>query len=486
MKHSIWARELVKETHASLSSLPTIERNKQIIQIVREKTGEIVNSDDIYEITTRIRQTKERLKDIGEELESVINELNEDDKKAYEIVELDNVLHYLFATKDKQYKIPVSQIDAMFKDYSRKGGDLSGEAMRQKYRLKPEAWGIIKSRLHLQKDSHVISPYTLENLSEEEEDAVIERATVDHIDTKIGKFVNTYEKQFKARAMDAMKRLENKNYLLDEYKKVLDECKPKEYEFVPKVINNNDEKMVIITDIHFGKIGHDMVMQRMESVYNSIVASPERIIYLTCLGDMFEKLSQEDAHAGQSVQGIDPSFGYGFDAVLKVATIFEKFITGLQKEGKKVIFNGVGGNHDRMTKKNEDDIERSWALFVYETLKSRLASINQDINYTRKLLDVIKMGKIGVLYGHGEYTKNKVQEIIMEHGLQDTYMVYIHGHYHNAVVSEGRGYTDFQVSGLAGRGAYDAGLNLFSQPGYGEIKENEFGTADLAIKRVNR
>jgi len=40
------------------------------------------------------------------------------------------------------------------------------------------------------------------------------------------------------------------------------------------------------------------------------------------------------------------------------------------------------------------------ALFVYETIKSRLKSINEDINYTRKLIDTIHFGNIGVVYGH--------------------------------------------------------------------------------------
>ena len=69
-----------------------------------------------------------------------------------------------------------------------------------------------------------------------------------------------------------------------------------------------------------------MVIKRMDTVFKQIVASPERIIYLTVLGDLFEKLSQNEMHPGQSANGIDSNFGYGFDAILKVATIFEKFI----------------------------------------------------------------------------------------------------------------------------------------------------------------
>jgi hypothetical protein len=191
-------------------------------------------------------------------------------------------------------------------------------------------------------------------------------------------------------------------------------------------------------------------------------------------------------HPWQAANGIDPNFGYWFDAILKVATIFEKFIIGLQKEGKQVIFHWVGWNHDRVTQKNEDDKQRMGALFVYETIKSRLKSINEDINYTRKLIDTIHFGNIGVVYGHWEYTKGKVQEVIMEHGLAGKYNVYIHWHLHNVQMSEGRGYTDFLVPWLAGQGEYDQSLNLFSQPGYWEIKGNEFGTADITVKRVNR
>jgi len=51
--------------------------------------------------------------------------------------------------------------------------------------------------------------------------------------------------------MDAMKRLANKDYLLDEFKRVLEEYEPVEMDFVPKVIKNDDMKMVILTDIHF-------------------------------------------------------------------------------------------------------------------------------------------------------------------------------------------------------------------------------------------
>jgi len=46
--------------------------------------------------------------------------------------------------------------------------------MMHKYRLKPEAWDAIKRAFRLNKYSHVVSPFTADNVSEEELDARVE------------------------------------------------------------------------------------------------------------------------------------------------------------------------------------------------------------------------------------------------------------------------------------------------------------------------
>jgi hypothetical protein len=150
----------------------------------------------------------------------------------------------------------------MFKDYSRKGNNLSGEAMRQKYKLKPQAWDTIKRRLKLQKDSHVISPYTLENSTEEEEDILIEEAIADHIDSKVDKFVKTYDKEFKKRAELAMRDYANFEYRLELLKDAIAEYQQIDITF-PKLEKQNSEIVhIVLSDIHFGKIGHEMVVNR--------------------------------------------------------------------------------------------------------------------------------------------------------------------------------------------------------------------------------
>ena len=126
--------------------------------------------------------------------------------------------------------------------------------MRQKYKLKPEAWDAIKSKLKLYKASHVVSPYTLENLSEEEEEAIVDTAISDHLDTKGNKFVKSYEKQFKARANKAIATLENFKYQLAMIEEAIQGHRPLQVNYTPKKQENNDSAHYFISDIHIGKL----------------------------------------------------------------------------------------------------------------------------------------------------------------------------------------------------------------------------------------
>lgn len=139
----------------------------------------------------------------------------------------------------------------MFYDYSNKGDNLSGEKMRQKYNILPQAWDAIKRRLSLVKDSHTISPYTLENSPPEEVEAMVEKAIESHIDTKVGKFVHSYDKQFKDRAIKALKVVSNFENQLQLIEESISSYEKLDINFVPKKIENNDMKLIVITDIHF-------------------------------------------------------------------------------------------------------------------------------------------------------------------------------------------------------------------------------------------
>ena len=74
-------------------------------------------------------------------------------------------------------------------------------------------------------------------------------------------------------------------------------------------------------------------------------------------------------HPSQIAYGTDQKYGYGFDLIMNTVEIFEKWLQGIAKYGKTVYFKGLGGNHDRLTIKNDDDVYRSGALVTYELIK---------------------------------------------------------------------------------------------------------------------
>jgi len=230
----------------------------------------------------------------------------------------------------------------MFKDFSRKGNNLSGEAMRAKYKLRPEAWNAIKSKLSLYKDSHVVSPHTLESLSPEDEAQVIHKAIEDHIDTKVEKFTMTYDKEFKKRAEQALKEKANFDYKLARLQEAIEKHQPMELDFDPVEVSENDEAInYVLTDIHLGKIDTAGVIRRLDAMLQDIVNSKAKTVQITCLGDLVETLAGGGMHKNQIEYGTDANYGYGYDALMRTVTIFEKWLYAIAKSGKKVYFKGL-------------------------------------------------------------------------------------------------------------------------------------------------
>ena len=221
--------------------------SRVVVEKVKEKFNVLIDDRSVRYIFAKIQSN---LNEIGETLNKAIESANEEDKKSYEILEKDGKLCYKLEAGKSIFIIPVEDIDKMFKDYSTKGNNLSGEKMRQKYGLKPHAWQAIKRSLSLVKDSHVISPYTLENLSAAESDQMIEKAIEEHIDTKIGKFVNTYDKRWNEEAKKALKTVANFQYQLDMISEAIDRHEPIALDFVPNRTPNGKESHFILTDIH--------------------------------------------------------------------------------------------------------------------------------------------------------------------------------------------------------------------------------------------
>lgn len=445
-----------------------------------------VEISDRY-IRNLLADIKQNIDEVWETLTSAIEAVNEDeDKKQYSVEEIKWELHYILETKEEKFVIPVAQIDRMFKDFSRKGNNLSGEWMRQKYKLKPQAWNAIKTKLQLYKDSHVVSPYTLENLSEEDEGRVIEKAISDHIDTKVDKFTNTYEREFKKRAEQALKEKANFEYRLEKLREVLATYKPEKIDFVPNYVPNGSEAHFFLTDIHIGKIDTDGIKRRLKQMYQDIIASESNTIHITCLWDLVETMAENGMHKNQIAYGTEQKYWYGFELAMNTTSIFAEWLTAIAKSWKKIYFKWLPWNHDRLTEKNDEDVFRSGWLFIYEMLRLRVEQLWIEVEYFKEDINVFIADGIQYIVGHWEWPmgRQKPEQIIVEYAKVWVYTILASGHTHALQMSEGKNYTRLVIPALAGKGVYDKKLNLHSEPWYLRIDRNAYYTADITIKRL--
>lgn len=226
-------------------------------------------------------------------------------KPKYEVV--DGV--YRITTKRGVYEITTEEADALFSDFSSHGANLSGEEMRIKYQLKPEAWIAIKNALGLYKDSHVVSPNTVENASEEEVSEIVERAIGAHIDKIKGKMVATHAKKFEAEAKKAMRIVGNVEYFLENLREFIEGYEPKKFEFEMPEPKNTEWKHYFISDIHIGKLDTEGVLRRLSEVKNEIIRSDEGTAYITFGGDLGETFAQDGNHPGMLAYGTEERWG---------------------------------------------------------------------------------------------------------------------------------------------------------------------------------
>jgi len=452
------------------------ERNvyKAICEEVREKFNEVLTYDQVRKMCAKIDSIRWKIADINESVKS---------EKPYEVVGTDYVMKF----RDQVWRFPIEEVDAMFYDFSSHGANLSGEQMIQKYELKPEAWTLIKNRLRLYKASNVISPHTAETLWEEELDEKIEEATTRHIDTMKQKMVSTHERKFKEEARKAFRKLGDIDYFLEHLKTFIQSYSPKTVKFDDKAPEAPGEITIAISDIHIGKTETHKVLERLNKVLQYAKNTHAGTVNVLILGDVVETLAQDGMHPGQIAYGTDHQYGkYGFDLMMDTVQIFENFFIELRKSGKKVNVKALTGNHGRMTANKEDDKKRTGELVIFELLKRGLANTDIHVDYYREVLNAFQSGNINyiLMHGDGKVGKDSVEKILLTHGKYGMYNVVMWGDWHTYKTHEGKAFTYLRLPWLAGKWEYDTDMNLHSEPWFAVVEENEYGTADITIKRL--
>jgi hypothetical protein len=63
--------------------------------------------------------------------------------------------------------IPIETVDSIFEHFSKYGKNWTQQQIIDEFNLNWKAWSLLKSRLNLNKYSHVLSDYTLNKLSQQ-------------------------------------------------------------------------------------------------------------------------------------------------------------------------------------------------------------------------------------------------------------------------------------------------------------------------------
>ena len=453
-------KEYIKKRIEELDLMTSAAQNNIIIDEVKECFDIDIDGDYIYEAARRKRK------------EDISNDTYEVKDGAY-----------IFIQDDLRYTLPVEEIDKMFYDFSKHGGNLSWEEMLEKYQLKPNVWYMIKNRLRLYKDSNVISPYTAENTPKHQLDKIVVDATHRHIDTIKQRMVQTHEKLYAKESKRAIKTLSNVEYFLDNIEKYIDKYKAKEIKWVEKQKPSWLHPLVIaMSDFHFGKKWTADIVKRMSLIKDFILSQPHDAVHIMSLWDLWEAFVEGGMHDGQS----EWMEMHGFGLMMFIVSIFEKMLTDVYASGKCITFTGIGGNHDRMGKSHGQDMSRTWALVIYEMIKRGMSKTDIKMNILTEKVNSFAYGSTHYIIHHGDdgFSNRRAEDILWKNGNNSKHNVILNGDKHNATFKETKNATWVQLPALAWAWEYDARLDLHSEPWFVIIEENEYGTVDVLIKRL--
>lgn len=389
------------------------------------------------------------------------------------------------------FSFSIDEIDGIFADYSIYWNNLSQQQIMNKYKFKPEAWDAIKRAFRLNKYSHVVSPFTADNLPEEELDERVNDAIETHHDTLVERLTYTHDRKFKKEAKTAFKAKGNIDYFVERLRDAVSEYVPLyDGEFI-EVLERHSSKIehVVISDIHIGKVDTNKILARIWEVATYCVESPADTIYITCLGDLAEAFTWDGMHSNQIAFGTDHDFGmYWFNLLMRVAEIFERMVRFIVKTGnKKVIFTGITGNHDRFSIEKEKDQERVGWLVVYEIMKRWLKGV-AEVRYFNSHAATFEADWIHYIIHHwdGNMDRQQPEKVVITYWNLSAYNVILSGDKHTLRASEGRNFTNIKVPALAWVGVYDKSMNLHSETWFLVIRTNKHWTVDFEFKRLQK
>ena len=382
------------------------------------------------------------------------------------------------------YKIPVTTVDKIFNDYSRHWANMSGQAIMTKYKLKVKARQLIKSNIWLYKDSHILSPLSLDIAeSEWKVDEIVREVSYSNFEDKNrGKFKEAHTDTLEKVARKYAKTLGTIDWFMEYIAPLINSIQPIKVEVQKNKFTKAPKQNVFIGDEHLGKINTDQVVSRMDSIAKDIIKLPWDEVTIVNVGDIFETLVQGWMHSWQ-IESMN--WIYWADLFMYGVNVFVQFLTPILKSGKKVNFVGIWWNHDRASQLNEWDNERMYATIFYEMLRAYMIKCDIKFQIIREKIGMYENDWIQYLIHHWEkLDKKNPEKIAWKFADTGKHVVLVSAHEHNEQIYTGKNVTHLKINALAGQNTYDKDLLMDSYPWYAVVTRNEFGLPDIYSKRL--
>lgn len=476
------------------------------IQATLAKTlNQEVPKELIYDIIEEIKKWKKEVDDIYKSIEwiswidepsskkkeradwwlkEIVADMGDDKKYDY----FPETWHLVIYPEWQPKSLLLSTLEAIIESFSKDWKNMSAKQIMIDFQLTPKVRHYLKNTFNIYKDSTPFDPITLQSFNSEEDMEKSAKEKAERLtEWKMKRIYDDAERRFKDNAFSKFAKA-NMGYdiFLEKLERAIKLYIPREVNIsnIPP-IDNNLTKSVIFWDAHLWKKWTDWIVIRIKKMTNELINSPEKNIDITFLWDIWECFVPfpNSMHPDQrlGMESINTE-----DLVMLAVDVLENMLISLYKSGKTITFNGLWGNHGRLTEKKEFDPYRSAEMIIYRFLQKIVEDTSIKINILRENINIIKSWNVKFVFLHwDELTPAKLQRIAMQE-LEDKYFLCICSadKHHLKITEISDRITWIQSPSLSGKWRFDENLALSSLSWYIELTKNNDWLVDINVKRL--
>lgn len=414
-------------------------------------------------------------------------EVDTEERVSYEVLEGD----YVWKTKFGGIKIPVSQIDKMFYEYSRHGLDYSASEMRQKHNVQPWEWNSIKSRLQLTKDSDIFSPYTVEETDPSELEAMVSEKMRAMAQDFRGRVVKNYNqeiyKEYRKKLMEFHKRELFSDEMLDMILSIKPKVERVQLNTVPSGPSDPNHIVISIADLHSGALVEDLPITRnysskvleeyLDRAANIINGFRAKNVTILSMGDLIESFT--GLNHKNSWHSMEAKM-YGAKAYWNAYDLMLGFLNKINNLHSVL---GIPGNHCRGSENKDVDPIGEIGMLILEGLKRTLEPAGIEVEYNSMVVSK-EIDGINYIITHGDkkMSEAKTPYQINNYGKNDLYNLVLSAHLHTLEVPKNGDTQKFRrvrVPPFFSGNFYSESNGWTSQPGFIVFQNNGFGVSHM-------